>query len=241
MDYSGKVIIITGASGGIGRALVKAYSQAGASVIAADLVDFPDPLPENTEYRFVNLAQSESVQKLFNDVTDKYGTVHILINNGAIAGFRKDILEITDDEFDNVINVNLCSSFYCARAFVHANKGAEYGRIINIASTRFNQNESGWESYGASKGGVVSLTNSLAISLSETNITVNAISPGWIETVNYQALTVEDHAQHPARRVGKPEDIARTCLFLTDEQNDFIDGENIIVDGGMTKKMIYIE
>ena len=174
-------------------------------------------------------------------MTDKYGTVHILINNGAIAGFRKDILEITDDEFDNVINVNLCGSFYCARAFVHANKGAEYGRIINIASTRFNQNESGWESYGASKGGVVSLTNSLAISLSETNITVNAISPGWIETVNYQALTVEDHAQHPARRVGKPEDIARTCLFLTDEQNDFIDGENIIVDGGMTKKMIYIE
>ena len=84
-------------------------------------------------------------------------------------------------------------------------------------------------------------SNSLAISLSGTNITVNAISPGWIETVNYQALTVEDHAQHPARRVGKPEDIARTCLFLTDEQNDFIDGENIIVDGGMTKKMIYIE
>ena len=174
-------------------------------------------------------------------MTDKYGTVHILINNGAIAGFRKDILKITDDEFDNVINVNLSGSLYCARAFVHANKGAEYGRIINIASTRFNQNESGWESYGASKGGVVSLTNSLAISLSETNITVNAISPGWIETVNYQALTVEDHAQHPARRVGKPEDIARTCLFLTDEQNDFIDGENIIVDGGMTKKMIYIE
>lgn len=241
MDYSGKVVVITGASGGIGRSLVNSYADAGATVIAADLKGFPDPLLGKSEYMFVDLARSESVHRLFDDVKKKYGHIHILINNGAIAGFRKDIMEISDDEFEKVIATNLNGTFFCSRAFVKANYGEDYGRIINIASTRFKQNEAGWEAYGASKGGVVSLTTALAISLSNVPITVNAISPGWIETGNYEALTVEDHSQHPSRRVGKPEDIARACMFLTDEANDFINGENIVVDGGMTKKMIYVE
>ena len=146
----------------------------------------------------------------------------------------------SDDEFETVISTNLNGTFFCSRAFIEANKDEDYGRIINIASTRFNQNEAGWEAYGASKGGVVSLTSAMAISLGNVPITVNAISPGWIETINYEALSVEDHLQHPSRRVGKPEDIARVCMFLTDKANDFINGENIVVDGGMTKKMIYI-
>jgi hypothetical protein len=97
------------------------------------------------------------------------------------------------------------------------------------------------EAYAASKGGIVSLTHALALSLSAENMTVNAISPGWIQNDNYGALTENDHKQHPSQRVGKPEDIARACLFLTDDKNDFINGQNIIVDGGMTKKMIYVE
>lgn len=88
---------------------------------------------------------------------------------------------------------------------------------------------------------MVSLTNSLCVSLSNTNITVNAISPGWIETEDYEHLTLEDHKQHPSGRVGKPQDIVNVCLFLSKEENDFINGANIIVDGGMTKKMIYVE
>jgi hypothetical protein len=99
--------------------------------------------------------------------------------------------------------------------------------------------ESGTEAYSASKGGVFSLTHSLSISLSPYNITVNSISPGWIENYNYESLTKEDHLQHPSKRVGEPDDIARMVLFICDEKNDFINGENIVIDGGMTRKMIY--
>ena len=100
--------------------------------------------------------------------------------------------------------------------------------------------EPGSEGYAASKGGIYSLTHALALSLSEWNITVNSIAPGWIQTHDYNQLQPEDHSQHPSRRVGKPEDIARMCLFLCEENNDFINGENFTIDGGMTKKMIYI-
>jgi NAD(P)-dependent dehydrogenase (short-subunit alcohol dehydrogenase family) len=96
------------------------------------------------------------------------------------------------------------------------------------------------EGYAASKGGIYSLTHALALSLSKYGITVNSIAPGWIENNNYETLTDADHEQHPSQRVGKPEDIARTCLFLCQHENNFINAENIVIDGGMTKKMIYI-
>ncbi|MGL4827531.1 MAG: SDR family NAD(P)-dependent oxidoreductase [Vibrionaceae bacterium] len=127
----------------------------------------------------------------------------------------------------------------CARAFVQANLGQPYGRIINIASTRWQQNEAGWDAYGASKGALVAFTQSLAISLAEYPITVNAISPGWIQAEDYHTLTEEDHRQHPSGRVGRPDDITRACLFLADPNNDFINGANLVIDGGMSKKMIY--
>jgi hypothetical protein len=141
--------------------------------------------------------------------------------------------------FRDVLDVNLVASFICSKEFIKLNEGQNYGRIINIASTRFNQNEEGWEAYGASKGGLVSLTNTMAVSLSNTPITVNAISPGWIETENYDKLTKNNHIQHPSGRVGEPKDIVNAALFLADEENDFINAHNLIVDGGMTKKMIY--
>ena len=101
--------------------------------------------------------------------------------------------------------------------------------------------EPGTEAYAASKGGIYSLTHALALSLADLHITVNCISPGWIENYAYDSLREEDHRQHPSQRVGKPEDIARMCVFLCQEENDFINGESITIDGGMTKKMIYIE
>ena len=100
--------------------------------------------------------------------------------------------------------------------------------------------EAGTEAYSASKGGIFSLTHALAVSLSKYHITVNSISPGWIENYHYDTLTEADHRQHPSLRVGKPDDIARMCLFLCNEKNDFINGENITIDGGMTRKMIYV-
>ncbi|HSQ89136.1 SDR family NAD(P)-dependent oxidoreductase, partial [Romboutsia sp.] len=192
------------------------------------------------EFYKADLRNEDEIKSVFEKVVNKYGTVHILINNGAISKFNKSIFDIDLSEFDDVIAVNLRGSFICSKEFIKANKGQNYGRIVNISSTRFNQNEAGWEAYGAAKGGIISLTNTMAISLSDTPITVNAISPGWIKVDDYK-LSEIDNKQHPSGRVGKPKDIVNACLFLTNEENDFVNGANIIVDGGMTKKMIYID
>lgn len=114
------------------------------------------------------------------------------------------------------------------------------GSIINIASTRAFMSEPNSEAYAASKGGIIALTHALAVSFAPDHIQVNAISPGWIETGDYGQLREIDHLQHPAGRVGRPDDIARACLYLTSEGNDFITGANLVIDGGMTRKMIYV-
>ncbi len=236
--YKDKVVFVTGASNGIGRSITKKYAEVGAKVIATDIVErkFEE---DNIEFYRMDLKDKNSIEEVFKKVINKHKKIDILINNGAISKFNKLIFDIEIEEFDEVISVNLRGAFICSKEFLKANKGENYGRIINIASTRWNQNEAGWEAYGASKGGLVSLTNSMAISLSDTNITVNAISPGWIQTTNYEELSDEDHKIHPSGRVGKARDIVNACLFITNEENDFLNGENIVIDGGMTKKMIY--
>ena len=234
--YSEKIVIVTGASQGIGNAIARAYVDQGAIVVSFDL---HKPATPGIDYYCVDLGKPDEIEVAFGELDCKYGVVHVLINNGVISQFNKPIEDLSSSEFSRVIDVNLNGSFNCARAFIKAHRDEYYGRIINIASTRWHQNEPGWEAYGASKGGLVSLTNTLAISLAETPITVNAISPGWIQTENYDDLSEQDHRQHPSGRVGKPRDIVNTCLFLTHEDNDFINGANIVVDGGMTKKMIY--
>lgn len=237
--YKGKIVFVTGAANGLGNAIAKAYAKLNAFVIAIDIVDtnFDE---NNIDFYKADLKSEDQIKNIFKDVVKKHGSVHVLINNGAISKFNKSIFDIELSEFDEVIAVNLRGSFICSKEFIKANKGEDYGRIINIASTRFNQNEAGWEAYGASKGGLVSLTNTMAISLSETPITVNAISPGWIKVDDYE-LSEIDKKQHPSGRVGVPKDIVNACLFLTNEDNDFINGSNIIIDGGMTKKMMYID
>ncbi|WP_270941136.1 SDR family NAD(P)-dependent oxidoreductase [Romboutsia lituseburensis] len=237
--YKDKVVFVTGAANGLGNAIAKEYAKLNAFVIAIDIVDtkFEE---NNIDFYKADLKSEDQIKNVFKDVVKKYGSVHVLINNGAISKFNKSIFDIELSEFDEVIAVNLRGSFICSKEFIKANKGEDYGRIINIASTRFNQNEAGWEAYGASKGGLISLTNTMAISLSETPITVNAISPGWIKVDDYE-LSEIDKKQHPSGRVGVPKDIVNACLFLTNKDNDFINGSNIIIDGGMTKKMIYID
>lgn len=236
--YTNKVVVVTGAGNGIGKSIAMEYAKKKAIVIAIDIVEH-NLEEENIHFYKADLKSEEQIKAVFEEVVKKYKAVHILINNGAISKFNKDIFDIRLSEFDEVIDVNLRGSFVCSKEFIEANKNESYGRIVNIASTRYNQNEAGWEAYGASKGGLVSLTNTMAISLSSTPITVNAISPGWIQVDNYDELCENDHKQHPSGRVGKPRDIVNTCLFLTHEENDFINGVNIVVDGGMTKKMIY--
>ncbi|MHC1684732.1 MAG: SDR family NAD(P)-dependent oxidoreductase [Clostridiaceae bacterium] len=248
MNYNNKVVLVTGGASGIGKSISSRYLKLGAAVIIADIDEeagkrLEEEFLEGGYKAFfykIDLKNSEKIKEMFEVITSKYRKVDILINNAGIGGFTP-LLDITVEQWDTVINTNLRATFIASQQFAKLNQGTKYGRIINVSSTRHLMSEPNSEAYAASKGGIVSLTHALALSLSNENITVNSISPGWIQNTNYENLTELDHKQHPSLRVGKPDDIARACLFLTDEDNDFINGENIVIDGGMTKKMIYIE
>ena len=235
-----KRVVITGGASGIGRHLATGFAAKGYEVFALDKqhTTFKE---EHIHFFLMDLEEESQIHQCFQCITEQYGEIHVLINNGAVSRFHKPVLELTSQEFDRVIRTNLRGAFLCCREFISRHRSGTCGRIINIASTRFHQNEAGWEAYGASKGGLVSLTSSLCVSLSNTGITVNAVSPGWIQVDDDEQLTEIDHKQHPSGRVGKPEDILHVCLFLCEPSNDFINGANILVDGGMTKKMIYAD
>lgn len=242
--FAQKTVIVTGAAQGIGRGIAQAYAEQGANVIIADiLTEQGTALAKKLQAQgysahFIetDVKSEQSVIAMFNKACEKFQTVHICINN---AGKNKwtSPLELSLAEFDDIIATNLRSVFLCSREA--AKRMPEGGAIVNMASTRAFMSEPHSESYAASKGGIVALTHAFASSLSEMNITVNCISPGWIETGDYEALSEIDHKQHWSQRVGKPDDIARACLYLTNPLNNFITGTNITIDGGMSKKMIY--
>jgi NAD(P)-dependent dehydrogenase (short-subunit alcohol dehydrogenase family) len=245
-----KIAFVTGGANGIGRAIVTALCKAGVDVIFCDIDEVAGKKlsDELDEYRcsFIKLDISDAglLGNTVNSILDKKGNIDIIINNVGVGGFGS-ILETSVNKFDKILNINLRPVFITAKLLAtHRSENPHlnsYGRIINMASTRYLMSEPDTEAYAASKGGIVSLTHALAISLSRYHITVNCISPGWIDTGHYGELRPVDHAQHPSGRVGVPDDIARTCLFLCQPENNFINGQNIVVDGGMTKKMIYEE
>ena len=231
------VMIITGVTQGIGYALANAFANQ-YEVVGLDIGE--DPKVKGITFYQVDLGKTESLQRVFEEIKSRFGHAHVLINNVVIASLVKPIDELEIDTFKRVIDVNLVGTFTCAKYFSELNKDKSYGRIVNMASTRAMQNEPHWDAYGASKGGIVGLTHSLAISLSDRPVTVNAISPGWIHTSD-EALREVDHRQHPSGRVGEADDIVRAVRYLIDRNNDFVNGHNLVVDGGMTKKMIYEE
>ena len=245
----GKVAFVTGGANGIGRAIVIAFCKAGADVTFCDIDETQgaklcDELA-NYSCSFIktDISDIRSLENTVQSILTTKGNIDIIINNAGISPF-KSILELSVEEFDETLDINLRSAFITSQLLAKhraANSISGYGRIVNMASTRYLMSEPNTEAYAASKGGIVSLTHALAMSLSEYKITVNCISPGWIDTGHYGELRPIDHSQHPSGRVGTPDDIARTCLFLCHPNNDFINGQNIVVVGGMTKKMIYEE
>ncbi|QCR33052.1 SDR family NAD(P)-dependent oxidoreductase [Lysinibacillus sp. SGAir0095] len=244
-----KTVIITGAAMGIGKEVATQYAQAGASVVMADINEelgqsiAKELVSNGYKVIFVptDIRKEQDVIHLMTSAVEHFKTIDILINN---AGIFKSIspYDIPMDIFDNIINTNLRSVFLCSREaakFMRLN--SKGGSIVSLASTRAFMSEPNSESYAATKGGIVALTHALASSLGTDSIRVNCISPGWIETGDYDDLREIDHLQHFSGRVGRPDDIARACFYLTDEKNTFVTGMNLTVDGGMTKKMIYEE
>jgi len=239
-------VLITGGANGIGKSIALAYAQNADEVIIADidtqngenLVEKITNKHGKASFIYCDVSRIEDIEHLFETIKHEYQSLNILINNAGISVWKSP-LEIEVAEWDKIINTNLRSQFLCAREAAKIMKNMQRGSIINISSTRALMSEPNSEAYAASKGGIIALTHALAASLSAYKIQVNCISPGWIETGDYAALQGKDHAQHFAKRVGYPEDIASACLFLSAPDNNFISGTNLVIDGGMTKKMIY--
>nr|WP_042352702.1 SDR family oxidoreductase [Bacillus massiliigorillae] len=242
------VVIVTGAANGIGRAVAFAFASRGDCVVVADVdergVEFVRQWQEDGKVvLFVkcDVRKENDLIHLMKTTIDTYGRIDILINNAGKMLYKSPY-DIELEEWDDMLQTSLRSVFLASReAAKYMKLNEKGGSIVNIASTRALMSEPYTELYAASKGGIVALTHAFAASFSKDFITVNAISPGWIETGDYEQLTERDHEQHLSKRVGQPDDIARACLYLTSPENDFVTGTNLVIDGGMTKKMIYEE
>ncbi|MBW4023434.1 MAG: SDR family oxidoreductase [Proteobacteria bacterium] len=236
MKQTRNVALITGGARGIGQGIAARLTRDGWRVVLADR-DAPASAPPESRFQSADVSDEAAVRGLVDGISAQEGGLDALICN---AGFmiRKPIGALSLDEWQSVIGTNLTSTFLLARAaepLLRASKGA----IVTIASTRAHQSEPNTESYAASKGGLLALTHALAISLGP-DIRANCVSPGWIDT-KASELSAEDHAQHPAGCVGRVEDVASLVAWLIGPESGFVTGAEFVIDGGMTRKMIYAE
>ena len=223
--FEGKVAVITGGAHGIGRAIADAFLREGAVIHIIDI--------KPGDWFVGDVGDKDTLERFTAHVISESGHVDYLINNAL--PLMKGIDECTYEEFMQAQRVGVVAPFYLTKLFVsHFADGAS---VINISSSRDRMSQPQTESYTAAKGGIAALTHAMAVSLAG-KVRVNSISPGWIDTTGSD-ITGADAVQQPIGRVGKPEDIAEMALFLCSEKAGFITGENICIDGGMTKLMIY--
>ena len=238
------VAIVTGGAKGIGRAIAAHLLDQKWRVCVVDLPRSGARRAFAASRRSVtvvagDVANEDTARRAVAAALSHFGRLDAVISNAGIM-IRKPLRRLALAEWRHVIDTNLTAAFLFARAAESALRKSK-GTIVTIASTRALMSEPDTESYSASKGGLVALTHALAISLGP-DIRVNCVSPGWIETTDYGSLRRKDHAQHPVGRVGKPKDVAELVAFLLDrERSGFITGANYVIDGGMTRKMIYDE
>lgn len=224
--FKDKVVIVTGGANGIGKCIADTFMTHGAHVFVIDK-------QEQGEHFVGDLSKKDVLEKFVSDILSKHANVDIIINNAM--PLYKGIDECTYEEFQYALSVGVTAPFYLAKLLMpHLAEGAS---IINISSSRDRMSQPQSESYTAAKGGITALTHALAVSLAN-RARVNSISPGWIDTAG-TTYDGPDALQHPVGRVGNPMDIVNMVLFLCSEKASFITGENICIDGGMTRQMIY--
>jgi NAD(P)-dependent dehydrogenase (short-subunit alcohol dehydrogenase family) len=235
-----KVALITGGAAGIGAAIAARLVGEGWRVVLADidanaLQHRVAALGQAARATVADIGEETDVLRVLNEIREREDRLDALVCNAGIM-IRKPIADLTLDEWSRVLATNLTSTFLLARAAEDLLR-ARHGAIVTIASTRAHQSEPHTEAYAASKGGLVALTHALAMSLGP-DVRVNSVSPGWIHT-HAEVLRPEDHAQHPAGRVGQPEDVDALVSWLLGPESRFVTGAEFIIDGGMTRKMIY--
>ena len=225
MDFKDKVVVVTGGAQGIGRCIAEEFRKAGANVCVID--------KQQGDHFVGDIADKETLERFAKEVTGQYGHVDSLVNNAL--PLMKGINECSYEEFQYAMSVGVTAPFYLSKLFMpHFAEGAA---IVNISSSRDRMSQPQTESYTAAKGGIHALTHALAVSLAG-KVRVNSISPGWIDTA-YTVYQGPDATQQPAGRVGNPMDIANMVLYLCSDKAGFITGENICIDGGMTRQMVY--
>lgn len=223
--FEGKIVVVTGGARGIGKAIAEEFRKNGAVVCIID--------KEENEYFTGDIASRETLEAFAEKVIHDYGHVDYLIHNAL--PIMRGIDTCTYEEFEYALQVGVTAPFYLTKLLVpYFAKGAA---IVNISSSRDRMSQPQTESYTAAKGGIAALTHALAVSLAG-RVRVNSISPGWIDTA-YTEYAGPDAVQQPVHRVGNPMDIANMALYLCSEKAGFITGENVCIDGGMTRQMIY--
>lgn len=236
-----KIVVLTGGSNGIGKGILELFLEKGAKVCFIDM----DKNSANTLinkygnnnliYCYGDIANEDTLKAFVNVVLSKYNKIDYLINNACIS--KGGILsDCSYDDFNYVLKIGISAPYMLSKLFM--NNFNENGAIVNISSTRAFMSQANTESYSSAKGGISALTHALSISLAG-KVRVNSISPGWIETKDNVKHSKEDKLQHPVGRVGKVSDISNMVIFLCSEKASFITGEDIKIDGGMTKLMIY--
>ena len=223
--FQNKVIVITGGANGIGKCIAEEFTKQGAHVCIIDCAEGPHYVGD--------IADKAVLEDFAHTVIEKYGHVDVLVNNAPPV--FKGIDHCTYEEFQRSLDIGVTAPFYLSKLF--APYFSAGGSIINISSSRDRMSQPQSESYTAAKGGIAALTHALAVSFAD-KVRVNSISPGWIDTA-YTVYEGPDALQQPAGRVGNPMDIANMVLFLASEKAGFITGENICIDGGQTRLMIY--
>ena len=224
-SFAGKVAVVTGGAHGIGKAIAEAFRAEGAAVEIIDIAP--------GEHYVGDISKKETLEAFVQSVLNRHGHIDFLINNAL--PLMKGLDACTYEEFQYALSVGVTAPFYLSKLF--SPHFAPGGVIINISSSRDRMSQPQTESYTAAKGGIAALTHALAVSLAG-RVRVNSISPGWIDTA-YRVYEGPDATQQPAGRVGHPMDIAHMVLFLCSDKAGFITGENICIDGGMTRQMIY--
>ena len=224
-EFKDKVVVVTGGANGIGKCIAEQFAKNGSQVCVIDKV------PGN--HYVGDIADKCVIESFVKYIADNYGRVDYIINNAL--PIMKGIDDCSYEDFQYALSVGVAAPFYLVKLLIpYLTQGAS---IINISSSRDRMSQPQTESYTAAKGGIAALTHALAVSLAG-KARVNSISPGWIDT-HYVEYEGADALQQPVGRVGNPMDIANTVLFLCSEKAGFITGENICIDGGMTKQMIY--
>jgi NAD(P)-dependent dehydrogenase (short-subunit alcohol dehydrogenase family) len=226
-----KAALVTGGAQGIGKAIAGLLAARGWQVAVADIQRKSPFFLVRTD-----VSREPAVRACVRAVVKRFGRLDVLVNNAGIASADNGPLEKLDiKEWNRRIGTNLTGAFLMTKhAIAHLRRTR--GAIVNIASTRALQSEPGTEAYAASKGGLVALTHALALSLGP-EVRVNCVSPGWI---SHTPVRKKDHAQHPVGRVGRSQDVAELVAYLLSDAAGFVTGQNFVIDGGMTRKMIYV-